>query len=167
MVAEGSGPRHAAFHPGGEVLYVINELTATISVLAFDPESGALGEEMQTIATVPQEFPSHKSTAEILVHPSGKFLYSTNRKFENHPLADAVVAYSIDEDGYLRLIGYTTHGIAFPRGIAIDPSGTWLYAMGQKSDQIVQYHIDPHTGALTATGNVTTAMVPVSMAFKA
>jgi len=166
MVAEGSGPRHLAFHPSGEVLYVINELTATISVLAFDPASGALGEEMQTIATVPQDFPAHKSTAEILVHPSGQFLYSTNRKFENHPLADAVVAYSIDEHGHLRLIGYTTHGIAFPRGIAIDPTGTWLYAMGQKSDQIVQFHIDPHSGVLTPTGNVTTAMVPVSMAFK-
>ncbi len=167
MVAEGSGPRHVAFHPGGEVLYVINELTANISVLAFDPESGELGEEMQTIATVPQDFPAHKSTAEILVHPSGKFLYSTNRKFENHSLADAVVAYSIDEHGHLRLIGYTTAGIDFPRGIAIDPTGTWLYAMGQKSDQIVQFHIDPHSGVLTATGNVTAAMVPVSMAFKA
>lgn len=167
MVAEGSGPRHLAFHPGGEVLYVIGELTAAITSFAFDPASGALGEAMQTIATVPQDFPGHKSTAEILVHPSGQFLYSTNRKFENHPLADAVVAYSIDEQGHLRLIGYTTHGIAFPRGIAIDPTGTWLYAMGQKSDQIVQFRIDPHSGSLTPTGNVTTAMVPVSMAFKA
>lgn len=166
MVAEGSGPRHVAFHPDGEVLYVINELTAAITSFAFDPESGALGDILQTISTVPQGFPAHKSTAEILVHPSGQFLYSSNRKFEDHPLADAIVAYSIDEHGHLRLIGYTTEGIGFPRGFAIDPTGIWLYAMGQKSDQIVQYHIDPHTGALTATGNVTTAMVPVSMAFK-
>jgi len=166
MVAEGSGPRHVSFHPTGEILYVINELTATISVFPFDAESGALGEEMQTIATVPQNFPAHKSTAEILVHPSGNFLYGSNRKFEDHPLADAIAAYSIDEHGHLRLIGYTTHDIAFPRGFAIDPTGTWLYAMGQKSDEIVQFHIDPHAGSLTPTGNVTTAMVPVSMAFK-
>lgn len=167
MVAAGSGPRHVAFHPDGEILYVINELTATISVFAFDPTSGALGDELQTIATIPQNFPSHKSTAEILVHPSGKFLYGSNRRFEDHPLADSIAAYSIDENGLLRLIGYTTHGISFPRGFSIDPSGRWLYAMGQKSDAIVQFYIDPNSGALLPTGFSTTAMVPVSMAFKA
>ena len=166
-VAPGSGPRHLAFHPNGTQLYVINELTATIVVFAFDPASGALGAELQTIATVPQNFPAHKSTAEILVHPSGKFLYGSNRKFEDHPLADSIVAYSIDESGLLRLIGFTTHGIAFPRGFSIDPTGRWLYAMGQKSDAIVQFYIDPNSGALLPTGFSTTAMVPVSMAFKA
>jgi 6-phosphogluconolactonase (cycloisomerase 2 family) len=166
QVAAGSGPRHLAFHPNGNVLYVINELTATITSFAFDAESGALGDAMQTIATVPQNFPAHKSTAEILVHPSGKFLYGSNRKFEDHPLADSIVAYSIDEDGMLRLIGYTTHGISFPRGFSIDPTGTWLYAMGQKGDSIVQFHIDPYSGRLTPTGFSISAMVPVSMAFK-
>lgn len=165
-VAEGSGPRHISFHPDGGILYVISELTATITSFAFDPESGALGDILQTISTVPQDFPADKSTAEIIVHPSGNFVYGSNRKFEDHPLADAIVAYSIDEHGHLRLIGYTTHDIDFPRGFAIDPTGTWLYAMGQKSDEIVQFHIDPHSGSLTPTGNVTTAMVPVSMAFK-
>ncbi len=166
-VAAGSGPRHLAFHPNGEILYVINELTATITALAFDPANGTLGDELQTIATVPQNFPAHKSTAEILVHPSGKFLYGSNRKFEDHPLADSIVAYSIDEEGRLRLIGYTTDNISFPRGFSIDPTGRWLYAMGQKNDAIVQLTIDPHSGALTPTGFSTTAMVPVSMAFKA
>jgi len=166
MIATGSGPRHLAFHPNGERLYVINELTATITVLAFDPASGALGDELQTISTVPQNFPAHKSTAEILVHPSGKFLYASNRKFEDHPLADSIVAYSIDEDGLLRLIGYTTHGMGFPRGFSIDPTGRWLYAMGQKNDTIEQFYIDPNSGLLTTTGFSTTAMVPVSMAFK-
>ncbi len=167
MVAAGSGSRHVAFHPNGEILYVINELTATITAFAFDPERGALGDELQTIATVPQNFPAHKSTAEILVHPSGKFLYSSNRKFEDHPLADSIVTYSIDDNGMLRLIGYTTHNISFPRGFSIDPSGRWLYAMGQKSDSIVQFYIAPNSGVLTPTGFSTTAMVPVSMAFKA
>lgn len=167
MVAAGSGPRHVAFNPSGDILYVINELTATITSFAFDPESGALGDELQTIATVPQNFPTHKSTAEILIHPSGKFLYGSNRKFEDHALADSIVAYSIDENGMLRLVGYTTHNISFPRGFSIDPTGRWLYAMGQKGDVIVQFHIDPNSGALTPTGFSTTAMVPVSMAFKA
>jgi 6-phosphogluconolactonase (cycloisomerase 2 family) len=167
LVAEGSGPRHVAFHPAGDLLYVINELTATITTFAFDPASGALGDILQTISTVPQNFPAHKSTAEIIVHPSGKFLYGSNRKFEDHPLADAIVAYSIDDDGMLRLIGYTTHGIAFPRGFNIDPTGRWLYALGQKGDSIVQFFIDPNSGALTPTGSTATAMVPVSITFKA
>lgn len=166
QVAEGSGPRHLAFHPDGDVLYVINELTGTITSFAFDAESGALGDEMQTISTVPQNFPALKSTAEILVHPSGKFLYGSNRKHEDHPLADSIVAYSIDDDGMLRLLGYTTHDITFPRAFSIDPTGTWLYAMGQKGDSIVQFHIDPNAGTLTPTGFSISAMVPVSMAFK-
>ncbi|MEZ4862316.1 MAG: lactonase family protein [Caldilineaceae bacterium] len=165
-IAAGSGPRHLAFHPNGNLLYVISELVATITVLAFDPATGALGDTLQTISTVPQNFPADKSTAEILVHPSGKFLYGSNRKFEDHPLADSIVAYSIDENGLLRLIGYTTHGIGFPRGFSIDPTGRWLYAMGQKNDTIVQFYIDPNSGALTPTGFSATAMVPVSMAFK-
>jgi 6-phosphogluconolactonase (cycloisomerase 2 family) len=167
QVAAGSGPRHVAFHPNGAILYVINELTATITAFAFDPASGALGDELQTISTVPQNFPAHKSTAEILVHPSGKFLYGSNRKFEDHPLADSIVTYSIDDAGKLRLVGYTTHQIGFPRSFGIEPTGRWLYAMGQKNDSIVQFHIDPTTGALSPTGFSTTAMVPVSMAFKA
>ncbi len=166
MITAGSGPRHVAFHPSGEILYVISELTATIRAIAFDPESGEFGDELQTISTVPQNFPADKSTAEILVHPSGKFLYGSNRKFEDHPLADSIVAYSIDDNGLLRLIGYTTHGIGFPRGFSLDPSGRWLYAMGQKNDSIVQFYIDPNSGALTPTGFSATAMVPVSMAFK-
>lgn len=166
QVAAGSGPRHVAFHPAGDILYVISELTATITSFAFDSASGKLGDKLQTISTVPQNFPAHKSTAEILVHPSGKFLYGSNRKFEDHPLADSIVAYSIDDTGMLRLIGYTTHGISFPRGFSIDPTGRWLYAMGQKGDSIVQFYIDPTSGVPTPTGFSTAAMVPVSMAFK-
>ena len=165
-VEAGSGPRHIAFHPDGDILYSINELTAVIRSFAFDPATGALGDELQTVSTVPQNFPADKSTAEILVHPSGKFLYGSNRKFEDHPLADSIVGYSVADDGHLQLIGFTTHNIAFPRGFSIDPTGRWLYAMGQKSDTIVQFHIDPNSGVLTPTGITATAMVPVSMAFK-
>lgn len=167
QMAPGSGPRHVSFHPDGEVLYIINELTADIAAYAFDPETGTLGEQIQLISTVPENFPPHASTAEIMVHPSGKFLYASNRKFEDHDLADSIVTYSIDPAGYLRLVGFTTHeDIRFPRAFNIDPTGSWLYAMGQKSDAIVQYYINPETGALTSTGLSTDTKVPVSMAFK-
>jgi len=166
-VAAGSGPRHLAFHPSGNYLYAINELTGSVIAFAFDPATGQLGAEIQTIGTVPDDFPEHKSTAEIMVHPSGKFLYGSNRKFEDHPLADSIVAYSIDEaTGELTLIGHTTENIQFPRAFSFDPTGTWLYALNQKGDTIVQFAIDQTTGELSATGLVTEVPVPVSIAFK-
>ena len=164
-VAPGAGPRHVAFHPGGAYMYVINELNATIT--AFGYADGRIGKEIQTIGTVPADFPPQKSTAEIMVHPSGKFLYGSNRKFENHPLADAIVGYSIEQaTGRLTLIEHTTSNIAFPRHFNIDPTGRWLYACNQKGDTIVQFAIDARTGRLTETGLVTRVPVPVTMAFK-
>lgn len=164
-VAPGAGPRHVAFHTNGRYLYVINELAATITVFAYN--DGKVGNEIQTIGTVPGDFPPHKSTAEIMVHPSGKFLYGSNRKFEDHPLADALVAYSIDQStGRLTLIGHTTQDIQFPRHFNIEPSGKWLYACNQKGDSIVQFAIDPQTGQLSATGEVAKVPVPVAMAVK-
>ena len=166
-VASGAGPRHVAFHPSGRILYVINELTATITAFAYNAANGNVGDEIQTIGTVPPDFPPHKSTAEIMVDPSGRFLYGSNRKFEEHPLADAIVGYSIDQaTGRLTLIGHTTEGIAFPRHFNIDPTGTWLYAANQKGDTIVQFRIDQVTGQLSATGRVAEAPTPVSIAFK-
>ena len=76
-------------------------------------------------------------------------------------------AYSINQNtGELTLIGHTTENIDHPRGFAIDPTGRWLYAMNQQADTIVQLEIDPETGELTPTGNITEAPVPVSMVFK-
>ncbi|HXF60598.1 MAG TPA: lactonase family protein [Caldilineaceae bacterium] len=166
-VAAGSGPRHVAFHPNGHYLYVINELTATISVFPFDPATGQLGDEIQTIGTVPDDFPEHKSTAEIMVHPSGNFLYGSNRKYEEHPLADSIAAYRIDPaTGELTLIGHTTEGIQFPRAFNFDPSGRWLFVLNQKGDSIVQFEIDQETGELTPTGLVIETPTPVSLVFK-
>lgn len=167
QLAPGSGPRHVAFGADGDVLYIINELTAAIAVHSFDASSGVLGAQKQLVSTVPANFPKHKSTAEIMVHPSGDFLYASNRKFEDHHLADSIVTYSIDEAGMLRLVGYTSHpDIRTPRTFNIDPTGTWLYGMGQKGDAIVQFHINPQTGGLTPTGHISRTKVPVSMAFK-
>jgi hypothetical protein len=116
---------------------------------------------------VPADFPPHKSTAEIMVHRSGRFLYGSNRKFEDHPLADAIVGYAIDQaTGRLTLLGHTTANIQFPRNFNMDPTGTWLYACNQKGDTIVQHRIDQSTGALIPTGLVTAAPTPVCIIFK-
>jgi 6-phosphogluconolactonase (cycloisomerase 2 family) len=163
----GSGPRHVAFHPEGTWLYVINELNATIVGCQYDQANGTIGPEVAHLLTVPPGFPPERSTAEIMVHPSGRFLYGSNRKFADHPQADAIVAFGIDElTGALGLIGYTTEGIQFPRAFQLDPTGAWLYALSQKGDTIRQYAIDQEKGSLEFTGNETASPTPVSLVFK-
>ena len=167
--AAGAGPRHLAFHPSGSYLYAINELNATVTAYAYDVATGAIGPEIQAISTVSDDFEGTKSTAEIFVHPSGLFLYGSNRGIPDAPSAEAnsIVAYSIDQaTGELTLIGWATEGIEFPRNFAIDPTGTWLYACNQQVDSIVQFAIDLATGELSATGQVTTSPTPVCLVFK-
>lgn len=161
----GSGPRHVAFHPDGTMLYVINELDATIAALPYDAESGKLDEAIATVSTVPDDFPEHKSTAEIMVHPSGKFLYGSNRRFADHPDADSIAVFRLDEQGVPERIQLVTENIAFPRAFQLDPTGTWLYALNQKGDDIVQFTIDQETGELTPSGNIAEVPTPVSLVF--
>jgi 6-phosphogluconolactonase len=161
----GAGPRHVAFNPDGTMLYVINELNATIAALPYDAESGKLGEPVATVSTVPDDFPDAKSTAEIMVHPSGKFLYGSNRAFSDHPEADSIAVFRLDEQGVPERVQLVTEDIAFPRAFQLDPTGTWLYALNQKGDSIVQFAIDQEAGELTPTGNIAEAPTPVSLVF--
>lgn len=166
--APGDGPRHLAFHPEGTVVYVLNELSATIIAFAYDAATGAIGPASQRISTVPDEFVGSKSTAEIAVHPSGRFLYSSNRGQPDSttPEGDAIVAWRVDPaSGELTHIGYTTGGIAVPRNFALDPTGAWLYAANQEGDSIVQFTIDQETGDLTPTGNIIETVKPVAIVF--
>jgi 6-phosphogluconolactonase (cycloisomerase 2 family) len=160
-VAPGAGPRHLAFSHDGKLLYVIAELNATVTALAYDPATGKLGEIVQTISTEPPGYSGPHSTAEIAVHPSGKFLYGSNRG------AQSIVGYRIDPvTGKLTVIGFASQGVNFPRNFAIDPSGKWLYVANQKADTIVQFEINPETGELRPTGQVTPSITPVAMVFR-
>jgi 6-phosphogluconolactonase len=165
VMAPGAGPRHVAFNPDGTMLYVINELNATIAALPYDAESGKLGESIATVSTVPDDFPAAKSTAEIMVHPSGKFLYGSNRRFADHPDADSIAVFRLDAQGVPERVQLVTEDIAFPRAFQLDPSGTWLYALNQKGDSIVQFAIDQETGELTPTGHSAAVPTPVSLVF--
>ena len=159
--APGAGPRHVAFGPDGTKMYVVNELDATITVFAYDPETGMIGEELQTISTVPDPFEGTKSTAEIAVHPSGRFLYNSNRGQPDTvtPEGDAIVAFAVDPaSGLLTLIGHTVEDIGVPWSFAIDASGQRLYAANYDDDSITQFAIDQDTGELTPTGEKT--MIP-------
>jgi 6-phosphogluconolactonase len=160
-VAPGAGPRHIAFDLGGKRFYVVNELNATVTAFAYDAATGQIGKELQTVSTEPAGYNGPHSTAEIAVHPSGRFLYASNR---GH---NSIVGYRIDPStGSLSLIDFATQGVNFPRNFAIDPSGRWLYVANQKSDSIVQFEINPETGELTPTGQVTPSITPVAIVFR-
>ena len=159
--APGAGPRHLVFSLNGRLLYVVNELNATVAAYPYDPANGQIGKEIQTISTEPAGYAGPHSTAEIAVHPSGKFLYASNRGY------NSIIGYRIDPaTGLLSVIGHATQGVNFPRNFAIDPSGKWLYVANQKGDTIVQFEIIPETGELKPTGQVTPSVTPVAMVFR-
>ncbi len=155
----GAGPRHLAFHPNGQWLYCINELNNTLTALTFDGEAGALA-ELQTIGTLPPDFTEPNTTAEVVVHPSGKFVYCSNR---GH---DSTAAFAIDTDtGQLTLVEIEPTQGGHPRFIGIDPSGKYLIAANRDDDNLVSFLIAQETGALTPTGHQISIPQPVCLVF--
>ena len=160
VLAPGSGPRHFAFDPGAKHGYLINEMASTITVFDWDAGRGAL-EEAQTVSTLPGGFHGENTAAEIAIHPSGWFLYGSNRG--DNSLAEFVID---------RATGRLTAGGRFssegrtPRNFAIDPTGRWLLAANQDSNEIVEFLIDPQTGELTPTGQRVSVSQPVCVLFK-
>jgi 6-phosphogluconolactonase len=141
-VASGSGPRHMAFHPDRRHAYVLDELASSITVFDYDSARGAFVEK-DTISTLPDSFTGPNTTAEIRVHPSGRFLYNTNR---GH---NSVTMLKIDTaTGELDVIGWESTRGEWPRGMNIDPSGTFLYAANQNTDTIAVFRIQDSNGKL-------------------
>lgn len=158
-VAGGSGPRHFDFHPSGRYAYLINEMGNTMMAFSYDPELGALT-YLQTVPTLPDDFDGRNTTADIHVHPTGAFVYGSNR---GH---DSIVAYAIDrEDGTLSYVDRTPTQGETPRNFAIDPTGTYLLAANQNGDNLVTFRIDPETGKLTPTGHKIQVSMPVCVKF--
>jgi len=154
QVAEGAGPRHFAFHPDGTKAYVINEMLLTVTAFKYDPKKGTLT-ELQTVSTLPGKRQAGDSTAEIVVHPSGKFLYGSNR---GH---NSIAVFAIDERGVLKLTGHATEGIKTPRNFAVDPTGKYLIVANQDGDSLTLFAIDQKTGALEPTGKTIEVPMPV------
>jgi 6-phosphogluconolactonase len=158
-LAPGAGPRHLAFHPNGKFAYVLSEVNSTVTAFAYDVENGSFS-TLQTLSTIPKDFKARNDTAEIVVHPSGKFLYVSNR---GH---DSIAEFTIDPArGTLTLAGdFSTQGKE-PRNFALDPTGKFLLAANQKSNNIVVFRIDQSTGALITTGQVAQVPAPVDIVF--
>jgi 6-phosphogluconolactonase len=145
-VAPGSGPRHIVFHPNGRIAYLINEMGSTIVRFGWDSNCGVLIQH-ETVSTLPKDFTGTSTGAEILVHPSGKFVYATNR---GH---NSVAVFSVGEEkGRLTLIQNISTQGKTPRNCEFDPTGRWLLVSNQDSDNTVVFRIDPNTGRLTQVG---------------
>jgi 6-phosphogluconolactonase len=157
-VASGSGPRHMAFHRDRQHAYVLDELASSITVFDYDPVRAALIWK-QTISTLPPDFTGTNTTAEIRIHPSGRFLYNTNR---GH---NSVTMFEIEPDtGEIEVIGWEATRGEWPRGMNIDPSGTFLYAANQNTDTIAVFRIQPASGRLKFSTLVNTP-TPVDVEF--
>ncbi len=152
-----SGPRHFAFHPSGKNAYVINEMKNTVTAFSYDADKGVL-KEIQTISTLPEDFKGQSHTAEVQVHPSGKFLYGSNR---GH---DSLAIFAIEDDGKLKAVGHQPTGKA-PRNFGCDPTGAYVLAAGQNSNSILVFKVDPQTGLLTQVGEPVEVSSPVCVKF--
>ncbi len=160
-VGPGSGPRHFAFHPSGRFAYVINEMLCTVTGFSYDARTGRL-KTLQTISTLPagQKLESSFSTAEVQVHPSGKFLYGSNR---GH---DSIAVFDINEQtGELLLLEHESTQGKTPRNFGIDPTGEFLLAANQDSDMVVVFRIDQVSGRMEATGQKIEVPMPVCVKF--
>lgn len=156
----GSGPRHFAFHPSGRWAFVINELASTITAFAYDESAGQLS-AIQTVSTLPEGFTEGNSTAEVVVHPQGKFVYGSNR---GH---DSIAVFRLDEaTGRLSQIQVQATGGQTPRNFAIAPGGRFLLAANQNTHDIHVFRIDLETGKLSPTEHSVRVPSPVCIRFR-
>lgn len=156
-VPPGSGPRHSIFHPNGQYLYLINELNSTLIVYRYDSDAGAL-EEIQIISTLPQGYEGENLCADLQIH--GRYLYASNRKH------DTIAWFLMNENtGQLTYQDEIPSGGREPRGFAIDPTGSFLLAAHQRSDNLVVFEIDPVSGKLLGTGHEVKVSQPVCVKF--
>lgn len=155
----GSGPRHFKFHPNGRFAYVINEHGNTLVAFGYDPSTGRLT-ELQTLPTLPTGFTGKNHTADLHVHPNGKFLYGSNR---GH---DSIVVFGIDaHTGKLTLVGHESTQGSIPRSFVLDSSGTFLLVGNEKSHSIVSFRVDAASGKLSPTGSVASVPAPACLCF--
>jgi 6-phosphogluconolactonase len=158
-LAPGAGPRHVSFHPNGRLVYQINELNSTLTTSGYDPGSGRL-HEIQTISTLPKGFTGVSTTAEVEIHPNGKFVYGSNR---GH---DSIAVFSVREEKQpLMPVEYVSTQGKIPRHFALDPKGEYLFAANQGSDNIAVFRIDQKTGKLSSAGTVLNSPTPVCVVF--
>jgi 6-phosphogluconolactonase len=137
---ENAGPRHLAFHPTLNLAFTSDESGSSITAYQFEAATGL--KPIQTLSTLPSDFTGKNSTAEVKVHPSGKFVWVSNR---GH---DSLAGFAIDNSGKLSSLGQTPTEKT-PRSFEIDPSGRFVFGAGEGSGKLAAYEVDLQTGQLT------------------
>ena len=138
--AEKAGPRHLAFHPTQNIAFTSNEQGNSITAYRYDPAAGLT--PLQTLSTLPGDFQGQNTTADVKVHPSGKFIWVSNR---GH---DSLACFAIDSSGRLSPRGHTPTEKT-PRSFDIDPSGRFAFGAGEGSGKLAAFQIEADSGKLT------------------
>ena len=155
----GSGPRHIAFPPSGKFVYVLNELSSTVTVFSFETESGVM-ETKQTLSTLPRNFSGMNTAAEIAIDGQGQFLYVSNRG------DNSIGLFAINSnDGSLTPVEWISSGGETPRHFMIDPTGQWMMVANQNSNNLILFRIDQSTGRLIKTSQSSEVTSPVCIRF--
>jgi 6-phosphogluconolactonase len=163
----GSGPRHFTFDPSGKFGYSLEEMSGIVAVLAWDGSNGAF-KQVQEAKSLAPDFIGGNDSAEIAIHPSGKFLYESNRRFRGAELfgPDSIGVFAINpQDGTLKEVEQVPPGGTMPRNFALDPTGGYLFAANEYSGNVALFRIDSNTGRLTQTSTNLKIDVPVSIVF--
>ncbi len=159
MLPAGSWPRHADFHPNGQWLYGISELSSTVTFYQFDRENGTLSLR-QTLSALPEGYDLRSDASEIEVHPSGRFVYAANR---GH---DSIAVFSVSpQDGSLTAVGWVPCGGKTPRFTTLSPDGRQFISANEDSDTLQVFDVDSETGMLSATDVVVATASPTCICF--
>jgi 6-phosphogluconolactonase len=159
QLSSGAGPRHLWAHANNRWVYIVNEIDSSVSAFRYDAETSAM-RIISTTSTRPDGFDGHNSGAQIVVHPSGKFVYSSNR---GH---NSIACFQIDQDtGHPRLLELVPTQGQTPRNFNIDPTGEFLVAANVGSSNLASFRVDQATGRLTPTGHTIECANPVCVMF--
>ena len=152
-----AGPRHLVWHPSYRYLYTSGETGSSISAWSWDENKGELM-VLQNLTTRPEGFTGRNMPADIAMHPSGRFVYVTNRG------AGTLAGFRIDQsNGTLSAVAQAEIGSPSSWSMLCDPTGKWALAAAQIGDEVVVYSVDQTTGRLTPTGQTLTVTSPTSL----
>ena len=163
----GGGPRHFTFDSAGKFGYSLHEMSGYITVLAWDAANGSFT-KIQDATSLQPDFIGGNDSAEIAIHPNGKFLYESNRRFRGPEMwgPDSIGVFAIDpEKGTLTEVEQVPPGGTMPRNFAIDPTGAYLFAANELSGNVALFKIDANTGRLSPTKTDLKIDVPVCIVF--
>jgi 6-phosphogluconolactonase len=158
---KGTGPRHFAWSPDGKSAYINGETNLTLIACDYDADKGML-KQRQVLSTLPANIEAKGgSTAETVVHPTGKFVYVSNRDPYN-----SIAIFSIDaKSGGLTAVGHQSEGIKTPRNFAIEPTGQYMLVANQSGGNVIVFRINLSTGQLTPTESSVKVANPVCVRF--